>query len=561
MVPPNATDPILLGTRASQLARTQSATVGEALATVAQRPWQEVIVRTTGDDTSKPLDQAGSPGLFVSALRKALLSGEADVIVHSYKDLPSAPEPGVYLAAVPPRVDSRDALVSQSGAHLIDLPEGARVGTSSPRRAAALTRLRPDLVLVPIRGNVDTRIRRVKEGEVEATILAVAGLYRIGRTADITQILEDFLPAPAQGALAIECRENDSELRSLLSQIDDPQTRLLTTAERQVLVGINAACTTAVAALATYESGHLHLRAELTLNGKHTTADITEVCELSDVAAARTLGLRAAALLSGSERPVLLVRSEGNESDAESLTEFGISSISDPYVRIAPMSKEDEAQSLVEQLRAIASDPQEAQRTWVVVTSPMTVPSWLSATEGSQLASAAAAAAKAGVRAAATGSRTAATLHDLGFPDVRVATTASAQGLVSELANVAPGRALFPRGNLALRTLPDGLRALGWQVDEGVVYRTETVAERPGSAIMVEKGQVSAVVLRSPSAVRALVAHVNLPQDVPLICAGRTTADAAIAAGLTVAAVSASPSSSSVARTISDFFQALSAAE
>lgn len=555
------TDPILLGTRASQLARTQSATVGEALAALARRPWQEVLVRTSGDDTSKPLNQAGSPGLFVSTLRKALLAREVDVIVHSYKDLPSAPEPGICLAAVPQRADSRDALISRSGACLSQLPEGARVGTSSPRRAAVLARIRPDLVLVPIRGNVDTRIRRVTEGEVEATVLAVAGLSRIGRTADITEILVDFLPAPAQGALAIECREDDTQLRALISQIDDPETRLVTTAERQVLVGINAACTTAVAAFATYEAGQLRLRAELTTNGKHSTADVTEACGLSDVAAARTLGLRAAALLAGSERPVLLVRSEGNESDAESLTEFGIPSITDPYVRIAPLSDGEDAQALVEQLRAIASDPQEAQRTWVVVTSPMTVPSWLTAAGGSQLTGAVAAAAKAGVRSAATGSRTAATLRDLGFPDVRIPVDASAQGLVSELKDVTPGRALFPRGNLALRTLPDGLRARGWQVDEGIVYRTETVTERPGSAIMIEERDISAVVLRSPSAVRALVAHVDLPDDMPLVCAGRTTADAAVAAGLNVTAVSTSPSSSDVARAVSDLFRARGEAE
>ncbi len=555
------TDPILLGTRASQLARTQSATVGEELTKIAQQPWQEVLVRTTGDDTSKSLNQPGTPGLFVSTLRQALLAGEADVIVHSYKDLPSAPEPGIVLAAVPQRADPRDALVSRSGALLSELPEGARVGTSSPRRAAALAHHRPDVVVVPIRGNVDTRIRRVRDGEVEATVLAVAGLSRIDRLGEITEILHDFLPAPAQGALAVECREDDSHLRALLARIDDPQTRLVTTAERQVLVGINAACTTAIAALATYESGCLRLRAELTVGEEHSTADVSESCDLNDLATARTLGMRAAALLAGDERPVLLVRSEGNESDAESLSEFGIACITDPYVRISPLRDGGDAQSLVEQLRAISSDAQEAERTWVIVTSPMTVPSWLTAAEGSELADAVAAAVNAGVRAAATGSRTAATLCDLGFPDVRTPADASASGLVSELANVPPGRAIFPHGNLALRTLPDGLSELGWQIDEGIVYRTETVVERPGSASMIEQGRVSAVVLRSPSAVRALATHVDLPDDVPLVCAGRTTGDAAAAAGFAVAAVSASPSSSDVARAVSDLFRERGQAE
>ena len=547
---PSVTDPIRLGTRASELARTQSATVGDALSEASGRPWAEVLVRTPGDDTTKPLDQPGSPGLFVSTLRRALLAGEVDVIVHSFKDLPSAPEPGIVLAAVPFRADPRDALVSRDGLCLADLPAGSTVGTSSPRRAAALERLRPDLVTAPIRGNVDTRIGRVRDGAVDATVLAVAGLTRIGRTAEITEILDELLPAPAQGALAVECREDDAEMRALVATIDDAQARLVTAAERQVLVGINAACTTAVAALATYESGQLRLRAELTIRGRHTTADLVDPCGPMDVGRARALGLRAAALLVGTERPVLLIRSEGNESDAESLDEYGIASITEPYVRITPVLDGTDPASLVELLRASAADPDLAGRTWLVATSPMTVPSWLTAAGGAGLSDAVAEAAAAGVRAAATGERTAATLRDLGFGDVRVPPEASARGLVTDLADVAPGRALFPRGNLALRTLPDGLRALGWEVDEGVVYRTASVAERPASAEMIEQGEVSAVVVRSPSAVRALVAHARVPASVPVVCAGRTTADAATDAGLAVAAVAASPSSADVARAV-----------
>jgi uroporphyrinogen-III synthase len=170
------------------------------------------------------------------------------------------------------------------------------------------------------------------------------------------------------------------------------------------------------------------------------------------------------------------------------------------------------------------------------------------------LADAVAAAAAAGVRAAATGERTANTLRELGFTDVRVPQNASARGLVDDLAGVVPGRALFPRGNLALRTLPDGLVALGWEVDEGMVYETSIVSQRPASAELIEKGLISAIVVRSPSAVRALVAHVQIPASVPLICAGRTTAEAAIEADLVVAAVADSPSSQDVARAVSEFF-------
>lgn len=548
--PSLVTDPIRLGTRASQLARTQSATVGDALAAVSGRAWAEVLVTTPGDDTTKPLDQPGSPGLFVSTLRRALLAGEVDVVVHSFKDLPSAPEPGIALAAVPARVDPRDALVSRDHVHLADLPPGSVVGTSSPRRAAALARLRPDLVIRPIRGNVDTRLRKVRDGEFDATVLAVAGLTRIGRLDEITQVLDDMLPAPAQGALAVECREGDTTMRSLLSRLDDTQARLVTAAERHVLVGINAACTTAVGAHATYGAGLLHLRAELTVDGHHASTDVSGPCEPDDLLQARVIGLRAAAQLTGHARPVLLIRSEGNDTDAQALSDFGIAAITEPFVRIAPLRDGPDAAQLLTSLRDCADDPSAAQSTWLVATSPMTVPSWLAAVDGADLSAAVAAAAAAGVRAAATGQRTASTLRDLGFPSVRVPADSSARGLVDDLATLPPGNALFPRGNLALRTLPDGLRDLGWQVDEGVVYETTTVPDRPASASLIEGGEVSAVILRSPSAVRALVAHATVPATVPIVCAGRTTADAARAAGLTVATTAASPSSGDVAAAV-----------
>lgn len=553
------TAPIRLGTRASQLARTQSATVGDALASVAGRPWVEVLVRTPGDDTTKPLDQPGSPGLFVSTLRRALLAGEVDVIVHSFKDLPSLPEPGITLAAVPGRVDPRDALVSRDGRGLDDLPPGAVVGTSSPRRAAAVLRARPDLRVVPIRGNVDTRIRRVRDGEVDATVLAVAGLTRIGRLAEATEILDGMIAAPAQGALAVECRNDDAEMIDLLAQLDDPVARLRTAAERQVLVGINAACTTAIAAQADYADGVLHLRAELTVDDHHTAADLTVEAEPDDVGAARLLGLRAAAALVGTDRPVLLIRSEGNESDAESLTVHGIASISEPYVRITPLRAQADGRALAALLDECAADAAVARETWLVATSPMTVPSWLVAAADTDLGGAVHRAAAAGVRAAATGARTAATLRDLGFPDVLVPhDESSARGLVAALADHGPARALFPRGSLALRTLPDGLRDLGWQVDEGIVYETATVAERPASAAMVEAGEVAAVVVRSPSAVRALVHHAAVPSEVPVICAGRTTAGAAQEAGLTVTAVASSPSSADVATAVREVLDRVS---
>ncbi|MFM6939721.1 MAG: hydroxymethylbilane synthase [Rhodoluna sp.] len=254
-----------LGTRGSLLARTQSGHVSRAVTEATGFAVEDVVIRTEGDDTTTSLTKAARPGVFVSALRAALLAGEVDFIVHSFKDLPSKPESDITLAAVPPREDHRDALISQSGTGLFDLPQGAKVGTSSPRRAARIKFLRPDLEVSPIRGNVDSRLAKVKSGEFDATLLAVAGLNRVGLSSEISEILteEQLLPAPAQGALAIECRSHDIELVSALEKLNDPLTRLITTAERAVLVGISASCSTAIGAFAKFEGDLLTLTCEL----------------------------------------------------------------------------------------------------------------------------------------------------------------------------------------------------------------------------------------------------------------------------------------------------------
>lgn len=541
---------IRLGTRASVLARTQSATVGDALSDVAGIPWTEVLIRTHGDETSGPLDQPGRPGVFVSALRDALLDGRVDVIVHSYKDLPSAPEPGLVLAAVPRRADPRDGLVSRDGLTLMELPPGSVVGTSSPRRAAALARIRPDLELRQIRGNVDSRIEKVRSGEFDATVLAVAGVTRIGRESEFTEILEDLLPAPAQGALAVECRTDDVEMREWLSQLEDRESRLVTSAEREVLVGIDAACTTPIAAGGELSGQALRLRAELTRNGTTTHADVLAV--VVDERSARVAGLRAAAALMGATKtklPVLLVRSEGNDADSESLAALGVPAISDPYVQIAARRGGDDAVRLRDRL----NDSGEGD--WLVVTSPMTVSSWAAAVGEKELMAAAQRAAAAGVRAAATGERSAQTLRAIGFTDVTVPENKSAGGLVEVLSAVQGGNALFPAGNLALRTLPEGLREHGWAVDEAVVYDTRIVDDEPASTALIESGEIAAIVLRSPSAVRGLVAFITPPEGIAIVCAGQTTSQAAREAGLRVDIVASSPSSADVAVAVASIME------
>jgi hydroxymethylbilane synthase len=249
--------PIRVGTRASTLARTQSGQVADVLRTSLGRDVELVDVSTQGDVSGEPLASIGGTGVFVSALRDALLSGEVDVAVHSLKDLPTTPHPDVALAAVPQREDPRDVLVARDGLTLGELPAGARVGTGSPRRAAQLHALGLGFDVVGIRGNVDTRIGKVGS-EVDAVVLARAGIARLGRLDEVTEVLDplQMLPAPGQGALAVECRAMDIELvTQVRDALDDPRTRAAVSAERAVLAALEAGCSAPVGAMAEIAEG------------------------------------------------------------------------------------------------------------------------------------------------------------------------------------------------------------------------------------------------------------------------------------------------------------------
>jgi hydroxymethylbilane synthase len=257
-------DRLRVGTRGSALALAQSGAIADQLSAAGGGTAELIRIRTQGDVNLGPLASIGGTGVFVIEVRSRLLAGEVDVVVHSLKDLPTATAPGVALAAVPVREDPADALCARDGLTLDTLPRGSTVGTGSPRRKAQLLRLRPDLEVRAVRGNVDTRLAMVSTGGLDAVVLAAAGLSRLGRSDAVTHRLgpEMMLPAPAQGALAVERRSadfNSSWYATALADLDDSSTRAAVTAERSLLAALEAGCTAPVGAFAEIDGGQMTL--------------------------------------------------------------------------------------------------------------------------------------------------------------------------------------------------------------------------------------------------------------------------------------------------------------
>ncbi|CPT28776.1 Porphobilinogen deaminase (HemC) [Mycobacteroides abscessus] len=277
---------IRIGTRGSLLATTQAGGIRDALRAKGHEA-ELVIVTTAGDQSAAPVEQIGV-GVFTAALREAIADDVVDVAVHSYKDLPTAADPRFVIPAIPPREDYRDALVARDGLVLGELPAGSVIGTSSPRRAAQLRALGLGLEIRPLRGNLDTRLSRVSNGDLDGVVVAWAGLARIGRLDHITETLEpvQVLPAPAQGALAVECRSEATDLVAVLAELDHADTRAAVTAERALLAELEAGCTAPVGAIAEVvesidEEGRVF--DELSLRGCAAALDGSDVIRASGI--------------------------------------------------------------------------------------------------------------------------------------------------------------------------------------------------------------------------------------------------------------------------------------
>ena len=578
--------PLRVGTRGSALALRQTDFVLELLA--VRDPGIEttrVTIRTEGDvDKTSPLTVIGGRGVFTSALGEALARGEIDAAVHSAKDLPSESPPGLALVAFPDRADARDALISRHGLPLAELPARPTIGTSSRRRAVQVLAARPDARIVELRGNVDTRLRKARADDLDAIVLAAAGVGRMGWSERIVELLplDRFVPSPGQGALAVEARVDDAATRRLLEGIDDHPVAAAVRIERAFLRAIGGGCTTPVGAYAAAVGSGWRLLAML------ATEDGTRV-EWADV---RLDGETAAAELARSMLARLgggPIRWAAGRNRATTLAPNvapdgrGMASVMGPEpepdgapllgLRVLVTRPRAQTALLMATLRALgaeplalptiriedAADPRPLERAavrqvegtydWVVFTSVNAVDRWLAAVAA--LSPAATAAVMDRARIAAVGGATAARLREAGLPVALVPATATASGLAAALiaAGIGGARVLYPHGDLARDTLASDLRAAGATLEAVTAYRTlPEPAVDPAMRERVRRGEVDAVLFASPSSVRNLAALLGGREPfaplrrAAIVAVGPVTARAAREHGLPVTAVAADAS-------------------
>jgi hydroxymethylbilane synthase len=519
-----------LATRGSTLAMIQAQLAAGALA--RRYPEHEFVLApltTHGDrDPSMRLTDSNREGVFVKELEQALLEGRAELAVHSAKDLPTLTTPGLTLAAFLPRADARDALIARQPATLSDLPPGSRIGTGSPRRAAQIAAVRPDLQAVEIRGNVDTRLRRLAEGAVDALILAAAGLERLGRLSEAHQLLplEIMLPAPGQGALALQA-VHGRDAAELAAQIDDPPTRRAVEAERELLRRLGGGCLSAVGAYGAIQGDQLVLRAVvLDASGRTVLRAQAQGAGDADVVrevAASLEGQGAAGLLNSAPLSGLRVMVTRADRQAAALVELlkakGAEAITCPVILIEPIAV------------GPASLDGLAGYDWLVLTSANGVDRLVEVLRqaGRDL--------PARIKVAAIGPETAARSRAAGIEPALVPERFVAEELAAALASViAPGaRLLLARAAGARDVLPERLRALGARVDVLETYRAVPPPElRPRLAACLPG--VDVVTFTSSSTVRHFVEALEgrLGDRVTVACIGPITAQTARDLGLRV---------------------------
>ncbi len=525
---------VTIGTRTSRLALWQSEHVAGLLARVQPglRTRLQPFV-TQGDKTlDQPLPAIGGKGLFTAELEQALLGGDIDLAVHSLKDLPVEQPPGLTLGAVVRRGDVRDCVIAKHGWTLETLPAGAVVGTSSPRRRAQLEAMRSDLNIRSVRGNVETRARKALEGEYDAVILAAAGVERLGLESLVTEWLsaDVLLPAPGQGALAVQCRADDDALLSLLAEIDDSDTRLATSAERRFLQLLGGGCAAPIAALAQRNTDSMFT---LTVFAALESAvPVRRAASGADpMALAATLAERVLACEGSRDKPltgkriVVTRRQQQAQTLRDRLTELGAEVITSPAIEIAPV---DDPAPLRQTLRRLDD------YRWIVFTSANAVRIFLAALQEEGLpANAALACRIAAVGPATEAALLAADLQADYVPD-RFLGDAVARGL-----DVKPGeRVLLPRAAQGGSELPAILSARGAVVDDIAIYRTQPVELTDVSIAELKRG-VDAVIFTSGSTARSFAAALmqsglsDLLERCTIVCIGPKTAEAVRQLGYT----------------------------
>jgi len=548
---------IAIGSRGSALALAQARLVYEALQHEGDAS-RVVIIETEGDRRAP--DTAWGEGAFVAAIERALLDGSVDVAAHSAKDVPTDQDPRLRIAAYLPRADPRDALVVRTDAkerRLADLPSGCRVGTDSPRRTGFLLARRPDLVVHPLHGNVDTRLRRLDAGETDALVLACAGLDRMGLGDRIAERLEPETvpPAPGQGAIAVQVRRDDGRMLALAATIDDRRTRQAVDAERAFLRASGGGCRAPIGALATIVGD------ELDLLGGYASPDGAHAVlahSRGRVAAGEGLARELAAEL---------------DSDARIRTTTGRVELDKPRSvarRVLVTRAADQAHELVSALRQAGLDPVAVPAIaiefepprgdldaaagllhtyrWVVITSANGARAILKVAERilTELAS---------PWWAAIGPATSASLEHEGIEVQFQPTRPSAVAMAAELPVVAGDRVLVVRGDLADEELAGSLRARGAEVDDVIAYRTREASESSRGLLgaATADGPIAAVVFTSGSTVRGLVSLGQADsidvRSFPAVCIGPETADQARAAGFQILAVSPTPDPVALATT------------